>query len=114
MAPPGIPNMTSTPSASSERTRDWAPVTGSAVTAFGAAGAFAGVGWGFTPAATVSGDGVRAGFGFSGGDLVMASMPSSGFPAYVPERSQQKSPRARHVGSRVGLCESDALSEKYS
>ena len=28
IAPPGMPKTTSTPSASSERTRDWAPVTG--------------------------------------------------------------------------------------
>src|SRR4029078_12515598 len=37
IAPPGMPNMTSTPRDSSERTRAWAPVTGSDFTTGAAA-----------------------------------------------------------------------------
>src|SRR5690242_3538233 len=68
MAPPGMPNMTSTPSDSSDRTRDWAPVTGSALTtgscfwAGSARPAAAAPGaWARAPAATVSGDGTDDG-----------------------------------------------------
>src|SRR5262245_19009743 len=70
--------MTSTPSDSSDRTSDWAPVTDSATGLVGVAGA---AGWcALTPAATVSGDGAFEGGGvvWSGGVLVMASMPSLG------------------------------------
>src|SRR5258705_3025892 len=80
-----MPNMTSTPRDSSERTSDCAPVTDSGATTLAVAGAtaalLAGAGCGRTPAATVSGDGEAVaclgGLGLSGGDLVIASMPST-------------------------------------
>src|SRR5262249_48009489 len=74
IAPPGMPNMTSTPSDSSDRTRAWAPVTGSDLTT-GAAAALvaaglaavadaAGWAWVRAPAATVRGEGADdGGFG---------------------------------------------------
>src|SRR5438876_1122939 len=77
IAPPGMPNITSTPSDSKDRTSDWAPVTDSVTTGLAAAGVVAGpvagAGWVRTPAATVRGEGVAdgRGVGCSAGVFVM-------------------------------------------
>src|SRR5262249_30472299 len=120
MAPPGMPNMTSTPSDSSERTSAWAPVTGSGLVAGApaavwpaapvAAGATLGA-WARCPAATVSGDVAGGGgrrVGCSAGVFVMTVAFGSAELRWIeddrvgPDRRAQKSPRAGHVGSRVG------------
>src|SRR6516165_9703467 len=83
MAPPGMPNMTSTPSDSSDRTRDCAPVTDSVTTRTGpvdGAGCCGPCPCALTPAATVSGEGAEpdwervapGGEAESDGDLLMA------------------------------------------
>src|SRR3954470_16590883 len=93
MAPPGMPNMTSTPSDSSDRTSDCAPVTDSGATVLpagaapageppagglAATGPAAGVGpWARTPAATVSGDGAAGGRGVGcSDDVFVMTVPS--------------------------------------
>src|SRR5262245_13826396 len=102
IAPPGMPNMTSTPSDSSDRTRDCAPVRVSTVRAGWAGAAWAALewdpagwagewpvwpwvawAWARTPAATVSGEGAPPagrlvpGVAESDGVLVMASRLSA-------------------------------------
>ena len=119
IAPPGMPNMTSTPSDSSERTRDCAPVTDSDLTT-GAAAALvaaavvaaapdaAGWAWARAPAATVSGDGADdggRGVGCSAGVFVMtvAFVRVDRIVRGLPGRSTKKPPCwARGLARRTG------------
>src|SRR4051794_27670484 len=110
MAPPGMPNMTSTSRASSERTSDWAPVTDS-TTAFAVAGAgwlAAGCPWveacARMPAATVNGDGVE-------GDFVMLGLRSLVGPWACPISTNKKAPVLGTWASRVLPSEGRASRE---
>src|SRR3981189_2116733 len=69
IAPPGMPNMTSTPSDSSDRTSDWAPVTDSATTVLTAGAAESRCPAAAEPRAAGGGGG-RAAAGAGGGDGV--------------------------------------------
>ena len=125
IAPPGMPNMTSTPSASSDRTSDWAPVTGSGAICRPVTGpaalTAAGAPWpgrsavGLDPAATVSGEGAPVGCVGRARDVRAVS--SSWRPCLrvggvcrsrsvdrdgCSVRLTTKEPPCGHVGSRVG------------
>src|SRR5215831_1007035 len=120
IAPPGMPNMTSTPRDSSERTRAWAPVTGSDFTTGAAAALVAAVLVGVAdaagcacaraPAAMVSGDGADdggRGVGWSAGFFVMTV--AFGSKLSFPRGTKKPPCWARGLARRTGA--SDALDE---